>query len=76
MRTDPSVRAGVVVAKQAADLHTSTVDQAAAAHYLAAGRLDAAVDRSIADGVTYAPYAPYCHCRTVAWSFRCRRRPL
>jgi len=49
VRTDPSVRAGVVVAKQAADLHTSTVDQAAAAHYLAAGRLDAAVGRTRAE---------------------------
>ena len=46
VRADPAVRAGVVVAKQAAYLHTSTVDQAAAAHYLAAGRLDAAVDRT------------------------------
>lgn len=46
VRTDPSVRSGLVVAKQAADLHTSTVDQAAAAHYLAAGRLDAAVART------------------------------
>lgn len=49
VRTDPSVRAGIVVAKQAADLHTSTVDQAAAAHYLAAGRLDAAVGRTRAE---------------------------
>lgn len=46
VRTDPTVRPGVVVAKQAADLHTSTLDQAAAAHYLASGRLDAAVGRS------------------------------
>lgn len=46
VRTDPSVRAALVVAKQAADLHTSTLDQAAAAHYLASGRLDAAVTRS------------------------------
>ena len=46
VRADPDLRAGVVVAKQAADLHTSTVDQAAAVHYLAAGRLDAAVDRT------------------------------
>jgi 2-aminoadipate transaminase len=49
VRTDPSLRAGVVVAKQAADLHTSTVDQAAAAHYLAAGRLDVAVARTRAE---------------------------
>jgi 2-aminoadipate transaminase len=46
VRTDPALRPGVVVAKQAADLHTSTLDQAAAAHYLASGRLDAAVARS------------------------------
>ena len=46
VRTDPSIRAGVVVAKQAADLHTSTLDQAAAAHYLASGRLDASIDRA------------------------------
>jgi DNA-binding transcriptional MocR family regulator len=46
VRTDPSTRGALVVAKQAADLHTSTLDQAAAAHYLASGRLDANVDRS------------------------------
>ncbi len=46
VRTDPSVRAGLLVAKQAADLHTSTVDQAAAAHYLASGRLQPALDRA------------------------------
>lgn len=46
VRTDPTVRPGVVVAKQAADLHTSTLDQAAAAHYLASGRLDASIARS------------------------------
>jgi len=46
VRTDPSIRPAVVVAKQAADLHTSTLDQAAAAHYLASGRLDANVARS------------------------------
>lgn len=45
VRTDPSIRPALVVAKQAADLHTSTLDQAAAAHYLSTGRLDAAVDR-------------------------------
>ena len=43
VRSDPALRAGLVVAKQAADLHTSTLDQAAAAHYLASGRLDAAI---------------------------------
>lgn len=48
VRCDPALRAGLVVAKQAADLHTSTLDQAAAAHYLASGRLDAAVARSCA----------------------------
>lgn len=46
VRTTPSVRPALLVAKQAADLHTSTLDQAAAAHYLATGRLDAAVERS------------------------------
>ncbi|MFE0581863.1 PLP-dependent aminotransferase family protein [Streptomyces sp. NPDC058874] len=37
---EPLLRAAVV-AKQAADLHTSTVDQLAAAHYLATADLDA-----------------------------------
>ena len=46
IRTDPSVRPALVVAKQAADLHTSTLDQAAAAHYLTTGRLDGAIARS------------------------------
>lgn len=46
IRTDPSIRSAVVIAKQAADLHTSTLDQAAAATYLASGRLDAAIRRS------------------------------
>lgn len=46
VRTDPSLKSAVVIAKQAADLHTSTLDQAAAARYLASGRLDAAVERS------------------------------
>jgi 2-aminoadipate transaminase len=46
VRTDPSIRPAVVVAKQAADLHTSTLDQAAAAHYLSSGRLDANLARS------------------------------
>lgn len=48
VRSDPALRAGIVVAKQAADLHTSTLDPAAAAHYLASGRLDAAIARSCA----------------------------
>lgn len=46
VRTDPSIKSAVVIAKQAADLHTSTLDQAAAAQYLAAGRLEAAIARS------------------------------
>ena len=46
IRTDRETRPALVVAKQAADLHTSTLDQAAAAHYLASGRLDASVARS------------------------------
>jgi 2-aminoadipate transaminase len=46
VRTDPTTKPALVVAKQAADLHTSTLDQAAAAHYLAAGRLDASIARS------------------------------
>ncbi|WP_375425341.1 PLP-dependent aminotransferase family protein [uncultured Friedmanniella sp.] len=46
VRADPRLRAGLVVAKQAADLHTSTVDQAAAAHYLSSDRLVPALDRS------------------------------
>lgn len=46
IRTDPTTRSALVVAKQAADLHTSTVDQAAAAHYLGSGRLPASIRRS------------------------------
>ncbi len=46
IRTTAATKAALVVAKQAADLHTSTLDQAAAAHYLASGRLEAAVARS------------------------------
>ncbi|WP_380174318.1 PLP-dependent aminotransferase family protein [Kineococcus sp. DHX-1] len=42
-RLPRAVRPAVVVAKQAADLQTSTVDQAAAAEYLAATDLDAHV---------------------------------
>jgi 2-aminoadipate transaminase len=39
------MRARLVVVKQAADLHTSTVDQAAAAHWLAGADLDAHLAR-------------------------------
>jgi 2-aminoadipate transaminase len=45
VRTPPSLRATLIVAKQAADLHTSTIDQAAAAAWLAATDLDAHVGR-------------------------------
>ncbi|MEW2136848.1 PLP-dependent aminotransferase family protein [Streptomyces sp. NPDC005409] len=41
LRAPAGLRRAAVVAKQAADLHTSTVDQLAAAHYLAAVDLDA-----------------------------------
>ncbi|MFF8270556.1 PLP-dependent aminotransferase family protein [Streptomyces sp. NPDC016562] len=41
LRAPAGLRRAAVVAKQAADLHTSTVDQLAAAHYLAAADLDA-----------------------------------
>lgn len=41
VRTPESLRNTLTVAKQAADLHTSTIDQAAAAEYLAATDLDA-----------------------------------
>ena len=41
VRTPPALRRALVVAKQAADLHSSTVDQAAAARWLAAVDLDA-----------------------------------
>ncbi|MFJ3926113.1 PLP-dependent aminotransferase family protein [Streptomyces sp. NPDC090022] len=40
LRAPAGLRRAAVVAKQAADLHTSTVDQLAAAHYLAAADLD------------------------------------
>ena len=40
------MRPALTVAKQAADLHTSTLDQAAAVHYLQTGRLNVAVERS------------------------------
>jgi len=43
LRTPQSLRGPVVVAKQAADLHSSTIDQAAAARWLAAIDLDAHV---------------------------------
>ncbi|MFE6836854.1 PLP-dependent aminotransferase family protein [Streptomyces sp. NPDC057705] len=41
LRAPAALRRAAVVAKQAADLHTSTVDQLAAAHYLATVDLDA-----------------------------------
>ncbi|WP_228713770.1 aminotransferase-like domain-containing protein [Prauserella endophytica] len=43
LRAPESIRSTLVVAKQAADLHTSTIDQAAAAAYLATADLDAHV---------------------------------
>lgn len=46
IRTRADIHATVVVTKQAADLHTSTVDQAAAAHYLTSGALEAALART------------------------------
>lgn len=45
VRTTADIRSTVTIAKQAADLHTSTIDQAAAAHYLTSGRAGAALDR-------------------------------
>ena len=45
LRAPAAVRAALVVAKQAADLQTSTIDQAAAAAYLAVTDLDQHVDR-------------------------------
>lgn len=45
VRCPPALRSGLVVAKQAADLHTSTIDQAAAAHWLEAIDLDAHLAR-------------------------------
>ncbi len=41
IRTPPGLRPSLVIAKQAADLHTSSVDQAAAAHWLEHTDLDA-----------------------------------
>jgi 2-aminoadipate transaminase len=43
LRAPAALRRALVVAKQAADLHTSTIDQAAAAHWLASCDLDAHV---------------------------------
>ncbi|MFD5149016.1 PLP-dependent aminotransferase family protein [Streptomyces sp. NPDC058401] len=45
LRAPAALLRGAVLAKQAADLHTSTVDQLAAAEYLAAADLDAHVAR-------------------------------
>ena len=45
VRAPGSIRPALTIAKQAADLHTSTVDQAAAAAYLASVDLDAHVRR-------------------------------
>lgn len=52
VRAPARLHRALVVAKQAADLHTSTVDQAAAAHWLASCDLDAHVARLRA---AYAP---------------------
>ncbi|MBZ4018161.1 aminotransferase-like domain-containing protein [Streptomyces purpurogeneiscleroticus] len=45
LRAPAALRRACVIAKQAADLHTSTVDQAATAHYLAHADLAAHLDR-------------------------------
>ncbi|WP_042394705.1 PLP-dependent aminotransferase family protein [Streptacidiphilus carbonis] len=45
LRAPAALRRACVIAKQAADLHTSTVDQAAAARYLADNDLDAHLAR-------------------------------
>jgi DNA-binding transcriptional MocR family regulator len=45
LRAPRALRRACVIAKQAADLHSSTVDQAAAARYLADQDLDAHLDR-------------------------------
>lgn len=45
LRAPVALRSALTIAKQAADLHTSTVDQAAASHYLATADLDAHLDR-------------------------------
>ncbi|MGW7101362.1 aminotransferase-like domain-containing protein [Streptomyces sp. NPDC054838] len=44
LRAPAALLRAAVVAKQAADLHTSTVNQLAAAHYLASADLDAHID--------------------------------
>jgi len=48
LRAPESLLRSLVIAKQAADLHTSTVDQLAAAHCLAQVDLDAHIDRLLA----------------------------
>ena len=45
IRTPAALRSSLVVAKQAADLHSSTIDQAAAARWLATVDLDAHIAR-------------------------------
>lgn len=45
LRAPAALRRACIIAKQAADLHTSTVDQAAAARYLAVADLDAHLER-------------------------------
>lgn len=45
IRTTGDVRPAITIAKQAADLHTSTIDQAAAAEYLLSGRGEPALAR-------------------------------
>jgi 2-aminoadipate transaminase len=45
VRTPPGLRSPLTIAKQAADLHSSTVDQAATAHWLAHVDLDAHLER-------------------------------
>ena len=45
LRAPAALRRGCAIAKQAADLHTSTIDQAAAARYLADHDLDAHLGR-------------------------------
>jgi 2-aminoadipate transaminase len=54
LRAPAALRRALVVAKQAADLHTSTIDQAAAAHWLDACDLDAHI------AGLRAVYAPRC----------------
>jgi 2-aminoadipate transaminase len=44
VRTPPALRSSLVVAKQAADLHSSTIDQAAAARWLATVDLPAHIE--------------------------------